>query len=116
MATLMLPNAEIELRFAITRCQPICETQLFSKRFSMETTRIERENAIQLAAMAVELTYVKVALARMDATNTSQSEKLERVLDQLAEARGGWKTLMLLGGAAGAIGSVITWFVSNLKG
>jgi hypothetical protein len=82
----------------------------------METTRIERENAIQIAAMVVELTYVKVALARMDATNTSQSEKLERVLDQLAEARGGWKTLMLIGGAAGTLGSVATWFISHLRG
>jgi hypothetical protein len=81
----------------------------------METTRIERENALQLAAMTVEVTHLKVGFARMEATNASQSEKLERVLDQLAEARGGWKTLMLLGGAAGAIGSAITWFISNLK-
>jgi len=82
----------------------------------METSRVERENAIQIAAMVVELTYVKVALARMDATNTSQSEKLERVLDQLAEARGGWKTLMLIGGAAGTFGSAATWLISHLRG
>lgn len=66
--------------------------------------------------MAVEVSYLKVAVARLDAINTAQSEKLDRVLEQLAQARGGWRTLMLIGGAAGSLGSAITWLISHLKG
>lgn len=80
------------------------------------TTQTERANAIHLAAMAVEVSYLKAAVARLDAINTAQSEKLDRVLEQLAQARGGWRTLMLIGGAAGTIGSGVTWLVSHLKG
>ncbi|MEG0082237.1 MAG: hypothetical protein RR775_10135 [Massilia sp.] len=81
----------------------------------METTRIERENAIQLAAITVEVAHLKVAFARLDAINTAQSQKLDQVLAQLAEARGGWRTLMLIGGAAGTLGSAATWLISHLK-
>lgn len=35
-------------------------------------------------------------------------EKLDSIGQQLAEARGGWKTLLLVGGAAGALGSGLT--------
>lgn len=82
----------------------------------MESTSTERANAIQLAALTVEVSYLKAAVARLDVINTAQSEKLDRVLNQLAEARGGWRTLMLIGGAAGSIGSGITWIISHLKG
>jgi hypothetical protein len=34
---------------------------------------------------------------------------------QLAEAQGGWKLLMLLGGAGATFGSVITWGLTNFK-
>lgn len=35
---------------------------------------------------------------------------------QMAEARGGWKLLLLLGGAAGSLGAAGTWLASNLVG
>lgn len=80
------------------------------------TPTTEQHNAIQLAALTVEVSYLKVAVARLDAINTAQSEKLDRVLEQLAQARGGWRTLMLIGGAAGTLGSGFTWLVTHLKG
>lgn len=82
----------------------------------MESTQAERANAIQLAAMTVEISYLKVAVSRLDAINTAQSEKLDRVLEQLAQARGGWRTLMLVGGAAGSLGGALSWLASHLKG
>lgn len=81
----------------------------------METTHTERANAIQLAAMSVEVTYLKVAVSDLRATNAELDRKLDQVLAQLAEARGGWRTLMLIGGAAGTIGSAATWLISHLK-
>lgn len=81
----------------------------------VSTTITEQQNAITLAALQVEVAYMKVAVADLRATNTQQNEKLDRVLAQLAEARGGWRTLMLIGGAAGSIGSGLTWLFSHMK-
>jgi hypothetical protein len=36
--------------------------------------------------------------------------------DQITEARGGWRTLMLLGGAAASAGGAISWAVQHLTG
>jgi prefoldin subunit 5 len=80
------------------------------------TTTTDQNNAIALAQLQVEVAYMKAAIARLDASNQELDQKLDRVLNQLAQARGGWRTLMLIGGAAGSIGSGITWLVSHLKG
>ncbi|MDY0974986.1 hypothetical protein SOM61_08430 [Massilia sp. CFBP9012] len=80
------------------------------------TTTTDQNNAIALAQLQVEVAYMKSAIARLDASNHELDQKLDRVLNQLAQARGGWRTLMLIGGAAGSIGSGITWLVSHLKG
>lgn len=82
----------------------------------MNQTATEQQNAIALAALQVEVSYLKVAVSDLRATNTLQNEKLDKVLAQLAEARGGWRTLMLIGGAAGSIGSAITWALQHMKG
>ena len=79
------------------------------------STQTERANALELAAMRVEVAYMKAAIAELRATCNSQNEKLDQVLAQLAEARGGWRTLMLIGGAAGTIGSGFTWLVSHWR-
>lgn len=80
------------------------------------STTTDQNNAIALAQLQVEVAYMKAAIARLDASTHELDQKLDRVLNQLAQARGGWRTLMLIGGAAGSIGSGITWLVSHLKG
>lgn len=82
----------------------------------MEASLSAQANAVQLAAITVEVAHLKVAVADLRNTNASQSAKLDQVLAQLAEARGGWRTLMLIGGAAGTLGSIATWIFSHLKG
>jgi hypothetical protein len=78
-------------------------------------TATAQQNAINLAALQVEVSYLKAAVADLRSTNVQQNEKLDKVLAQLAEARGGWRTLMLIGGAAGSIGSAITWVLSHTR-
>ncbi|MGI4717198.1 MAG: hypothetical protein ACRYGO_07235 [Janthinobacterium lividum] len=80
------------------------------------TPTSEQQNAVQLAAMSVEVAHLKVAVADLRSTNAELDRKLDQVLAQLAEARGGWRTLMLLGGAAGSLGGGLTWLISHLKG
>lgn len=80
------------------------------------TQATEQQNAIQLAAMSVEVAHLKVAVADLRASQVELDRKLDQVLAQLAEARGGWRTLMLIGGAAGSLGSGLTWLVNHLRG
>lgn len=76
----------------------------------------DQQNMIALAQLQVEVAYMKAAITRLDDSNSELQQKLDKVLAQLAEARGGWRTLMLLGGAAGSIGGGLTWLISQLKG
>lgn len=80
------------------------------------TPTTEQQNAIQLAAMSVEVAHLKLAVADLRTTNAELDRKVDLVLAQLAEARGGWRTLMLIGGAAGSLGSALTWLISHLRG
>ena len=80
------------------------------------TTTTDQNNAIALAQLQVEVAYMKAAIARLDASNHELDQKLDRVLNQLAQARGGWRTLMLIGGAAGTLGSGFTWLISHFRG
>lgn len=71
----------------------------------------------------VEFGYIKGAVASLQAQvaeiKAQQKEidgKLDIVLEKLSEARGGWKTLMWLGGASSAAGAAVSWIVANWKG
>lgn len=55
-----------------------------------------------LDKIALEMAEVRKALAQINTT--------------LSEAKGGWKVLMMIGGAGGAVGSVITWIAQHWKG
>lgn len=55
-----------------------------------------------LDAIAAEMKELRIALSEINKT--------------LSEARGGWKILMMIGGAGGAVGSFITWVVAHWKG
>lgn len=59
-----------------------------------------------VAALKSELDSVKVKQTQMDL-------KLDLVLDKLSEAKGGWRALMLLGGAGATLGGIVTWFATH---
>lgn len=59
-----------------------------------------------VSALKTELDSVKLKQAQMDV-------KLDLVLDKLSEAKGGWRALMMLGGAGATLGGFITWFFTH---
>lgn len=82
----------------------------------------EQQTAVGLALLENEMVHLKVGMSDVKFQNARQNEKMEEILkmvnnmnQQLAEARGGWKALLLMGGAAGSIGGFITWLISNWK-
>lgn len=58
-------------------------------------------------------------LIRSDQAKTELLEQLATDMTavrlQLAEAKGGWKLLVVLGGGAATAGSAMTWLLSHLK-
>ncbi|HSV48368.1 MAG TPA: hypothetical protein VLJ58_21445 [Ramlibacter sp.] len=58
-------------------------------------------------------------LIASDATKTDLLAKLaadmQAVRLQLAEARGGWRLLVAIGGAAGTVGAGIAWVTSHFR-
>jgi hypothetical protein len=59
-------------------------------------------------------------LLRQDAEKTDLLKALAADINairiQMAEARGGWKLMLLLGGASASFGGVISWVLNHLRG
>jgi len=45
---------------------------------------------------------------RMHEEVTALREDMKKVLEMMSQAQGGWKTLMMVGGMAGAAGAILT--------
>jgi hypothetical protein len=60
------------------------------------------------------------ALLRSDSEKTNLlrelAENVTAMRLQMSEAKGGWKVLMLLGGGAAGLGSIVTLALARLKG
>ena len=69
----------------------------------METQMIDPR---EFGRLETEVAQIKLKQGQMD-------EKLDLVLTKLSEATGGWRTLMWMGGAAAAVGSVVTWVATH---
>lgn len=62
-----------------------------------------------VTALQTQMSDIKHRQSTMDA-------KIDLVLTQLSEARGGWRILMLVGGAAGSLGAGLSWVWQTFKG
>lgn len=59
----------------------------------------------QVASLQLQVSEFKHKQAQMDV-------KLDMVLERLSEAKGGWKVMMMFGGAAGSLGA---WVANHLS-
>ena len=66
------------------------------------------KDSLHIARLEEQFAAMRHTLEKMD-------EKLEVMERQLAEARGGWRTLMALGGAAASLGAFVSWIVSHVR-
>jgi hypothetical protein len=79
----------------------------------------ERKNAMALIDPQEfgELKAQVRMLLQMEQERSADMRAMTKSMDdmrqQMAEARGGWKFLMLLGGSASALGSLVTWFFAH---
>jgi prefoldin subunit 5 len=73
---------------------------------------IERE----LAVHETEIKHLQADMDKLVQDMEDIKKTLSSINSTLAEARGGWKFLMMFGGAAGTVGGFITWFIDKWVG
>lgn len=73
------------------------------------------EARIHIGRLQVEVAHLTSSVEDLKESNRLQTIKLDQVLLALSEARGGWKTLMLVGGAATTFGGCVSWAVGHFS-
>lgn len=71
------------------------------------------EARVHIGQLQIQVAHLTQGVEDLQESNKQQTAKLDQVLLALSEARGGWRTLMLVGGAASTAGGFITWLVSH---
>lgn len=68
----------------------------------------------------MSITEDTIAIARleermkhMEGTMNTMADQVDTLVRTVNEARGGWKTLMLVGGAAATITGAVTWITGH---
>jgi hypothetical protein len=62
---------------------------------------------------SVQIARLEERMKHMEGMMSTMSVQVDSLVRSVDEARGGWRTLMLVGGAAAAIGSAVTWFYDH---
>jgi prefoldin subunit 5 len=70
----------------------------------------------ELATHTAEIKHLQADMDKLVEDMKQVKACLSEIKDTLSEARGGWKTLMIVGGASAAIGSLVTSILHWLKG
>lgn len=71
-------------------------------------------DSLQIARLEERIQTIVRDMEAQNEKLSTMSAQLERVLAALSEARGGWKTLMWLGGASASAGGLISWALNHL--
>ena len=74
------------------------------------------EQARELATHAAEIKHLQSDMDKMVEDMEEIKKAIIEINKTLSEAKGGWKVLMLVGGAAGTIGAGIVQVVHWIKG
>lgn len=79
------------------------------------TQRELTEARINIARLQEQVNHLTQSMEELQESNKELTAKLDQVLLALSEARGGWRTLMLVGGAAATVGGFVTWAISHFS-
>lgn len=71
------------------------------------------ETARELATHANDIKHLQHDMDKMVQDMEDIKKTLAEIQKTLSEAKGGWKTLMLVGGAAAGISGLLVWFIDR---
>lgn len=72
------------------------------------------ETARELATHAADIRHLQDDMDKLVQSVAAMQESLAQINTTLSEAKGGWKVLMMFGGAGGAAGAIITQVIHSL--
>lgn len=72
-------------------------------------------DSLQIARLEERMATMHRDMAAQQAQLASLQEQMAQVLQALSEAKGGWRTLLWLGGAVATGGAGIGWALSHIK-
>lgn len=72
-------------------------------------------SAQEFGRLQGEVLALRTDMDRMIGDIAEIKKSMHEISAQLSEAKGGWKTLMLVGGAASSLGAVGAWFATHFK-
>lgn len=73
------------------------------------------QDSLQIARLEERMATMTRDMAALNIKVTELHSQLDQVLTALAEAKGGWRTMMWLGGAAASAGGIVAWALSHLQ-
>lgn len=73
----------------------------------LESTTAQ-QNAVAIAVIETEMKHLKTGVEELSAD-------IKAIRSQLDQAKGGWRVLVLIGGAAGALGAGLQSLLSHWK-
>lgn len=69
---------------------------------------------IAIAVLETKVEAQGKEIERLTAIVERMAVKLDTVASTLTEARGGWRAMMLLGGAGATFGGLVTWAIEHM--
>ena len=72
------------------------------------------ETARELATHAADIRHLQDDMDKLVESMTAMQKSLAEINTTLSEAKGGWKVLMMIGGAGGALGAVLTQVIHSI--
>ena len=73
----------------------------------------EVRRAVDLAVLQHQFRTLNEHVSSLEVRVKEVDSKVDAVLEKLSEAKGGWRTLMWMGGAAASVGSFFTWIATH---
>ena len=80
----------------------------------MPPEQITRDS-LQIARLEEQVATIRRDLEAMTESMDEMQRQLAQVIDQLTQARGGWRMLMLLGGAGAGLGAALSWVANHVR-
>jgi prefoldin subunit 5 len=74
------------------------------------------QTARELATHAADIKHLQDDMDKLISDVNDIKTSLQSIQSTLSEAKGGWRILMLIGGASGTIGAAITQFAHYVSG
>lgn len=80
---------------------------------SLQTVHID---PVQFGRVQAEVEALRRDADKLLQTQQEQIQMLQKLNEQLTEARGGWKMLMLIGGASATFGALVSKILAPVVG